>query len=239
MRAAMRLRILVALSTLAVAGSCTDEPAAPTREEVRVPSSNILVVYYSRTGNTARVAEAVAKRTGADVEALVDTVERRGAGGFVRAMKSAFARDTTTLAPLSVDPAAYDLVLVGTPDWGGGMSAPTRTFLQQQRGRLASVGFFLTDGEADHAKVLAEMATTVGRRPVAVLGVPDDDVKADRCAAAVNQPATITPRSRSARGPTTSNVAARNGASGAPTRDGSNATVHVRRVRPPCTGRRR
>jgi multimeric flavodoxin WrbA len=146
-----------------------------------------LVVYYSRTETTAELARAIAEAIGADAEALADTVARGGRRGFLRSLRDAIGRRGTTIEPLRSDLAAYDLVVVGTPDWGGAVSAPVRTFLEENRGRLPQVAFFLTDGTADHEKVFREMATIAGRDPVASLGVPHDDVQAggyvDRVAA--------------------------------------------------------
>jgi len=141
-----------------------------------MPRANILVVYYSRSGTTETVARAIAEATGAGVEPLVDTVNRGRALGFVRSVRDAASRRQTTLQPLSVDPADYDLVVVGTPDWGKSVSAPVRTFLAIHAGRLRQVAFFLTDGEAEHARVFREMASLVGREPVAQLGIPHDEV---------------------------------------------------------------
>lgn len=153
-------------------------PVVATALEVAMPGSTTLVVYYSRTGTTRVVAHAVAQRLAADVEPLRDNVDRDGTLGFLRSLYDAIRRNGATLQPLSVDPAAYDLVIIGTPDWGKSIAAPTRTFLQEHRGRLRNVAFFLTDGTSDHAAIFREMAQLVGREPVATLGIPQTVVNA-------------------------------------------------------------
>lgn len=141
-----------------------------------MPRSTTLIVYYSRTGTTRIVADAIADRTGADVAALVDAVDRNGPRGFLRSMRDAARKRGTVLKPLPVDPAAYELVIIGTPDWGRSVSAPVRTFLEENRGRLRRVAFFLTDGTQEHAAVFRDMAALVGREPVATLGIPSAEV---------------------------------------------------------------
>ena len=145
-----------------------------------------LVVYYSRTETTEELAKAIAEATGAELEPLVDTVSRAGGRGFLRSLRDAARRRSTTIEPLRVDPSRYDLVVVGTPDWGGSVSAPVRAFFAECRRSLPAVAFFLTDGGADHEKVFADMAELAGREPLATLGLPHDEVEqgeyADRVA---------------------------------------------------------
>jgi hypothetical protein len=156
--------------------------SAPDQKEARMRTSNTLVVYYSRTGTTEKLAHAIAQRTEADVERLRDTVDRRGAMGFMRSLWDAIRRRGSTLQPLELDPTQYQLVIIGTPDWGKGPSAPVRTFLSTYRGKLHQVAFFLTDGWTDHQAVWNEMTTLGGDRPVATLGLPHEEVLVNRFA---------------------------------------------------------
>jgi hypothetical protein len=142
-------------------------------------ASKILVVYYTRSGTTGTIAAAIARATGARVERLIDTTERSGARGFLRSLVDTLIRRPATLTPLSVDPIDQDLVIIGTPDWGRSVCAPVRAFLEEYRGRLRQVAFFLTDGERDHDAVFHDMARLIGAQPVAVLGVPSAEVKAE------------------------------------------------------------
>lgn len=179
-----RLSVVLALLLLAMMVSwwtTTEAPvAASAQKELRMPTSKILVVYYSRTGTTAKLAGAIATPLGADLEPLQDTVDRAGAFGFLRSLVDAMRRRGTTLQPLTVDPAAYELVLVGTPVWGSAAAAPVRTFFDHYRGKLPEVAFFLTDGTTSHDAVWADMTKLAGRKPVATLGIAQKDVLADR-----------------------------------------------------------
>jgi flavodoxin len=169
--------------SMGVAGEDALRPPA----ELRMPTSNILVIYYSRSGTTQKLAEAIARPLGADTERIVDTVHREGFFGFMRALKDAFKKGASPIQPLGVDPAAYELVIIGTPDWGQSVAAPTRTFLASQKGRLPNVAFFLTDGTSDHAKVFQDMMELVGAKPVATLGIPHAEVVNDRFALQVEE----------------------------------------------------
>ena len=45
---------------------------------------DVLCIYYSRTGNTKRVMETIAKEMDAELLALTDGVERSGLRGWLR-----------------------------------------------------------------------------------------------------------------------------------------------------------
>lgn len=135
-----------------------------------------LVVYYSRTGNTRRVARAIAAELHSDLEELADPMERQGTWGFWRCAFEAWFGRTVRLHALAHDPASYDLVIVGTPVWFGRPSSPVRTFLQRYREQLPRVAFFLTHGGSARERVLAAMAACAGRAPVARMAVRERDL---------------------------------------------------------------
>ena len=143
-----------------------------------MPASRALIVYYSRTGTTAKLADAIAKATHADVEVLIDTINRAGLLGFLRSLLDTVRRADGRLMPLHLDPSKYELVIIGTPDWGADVSAPVRSFLELFRGRLPQVAFFLTDGTSEHDAVFKNMAQLLGKEPIATLGVSHEVVKA-------------------------------------------------------------
>ena len=136
-----------------------------------------LVVYYSRTGSTAKLAQDIAARLGCDIDPIVDTVKRTGIIGWLKSGRGAMRKSLTRLEPPKLDPAQYDLVIVGTPVWATNVSVPTRTYLHENGGKLRRVAFFLTGGGDKFGPVLAEMEAICGQRPVATLGLRMRDVK--------------------------------------------------------------
>lgn len=147
--------------------------------------NRILVVYYSRTGNTRQLAEAIRAGLGADGEEIIDTKSRRGPMGSVLAGKDAMLKRPTSIEEPQKDPAAYDLVVVGTPVWAGTMCSAVRTYLARQKDRLPKVAFFLTTMRSGTERTFAGMAELTGTTPVATLGVLAKDMKAGRHADAV------------------------------------------------------
>jgi flavodoxin len=137
----------------------------------------VLVVYYSRTGTTKQVADAISTTFGCDVEEIVDTRNRQGVLGYLRAALDAGFRRLTTLKPTRYDPAAYDLVVAGTPVWNGSLSPPVRTYLTMHKGRLKHVAFFCTYGGSGGRRAFRQMADACGIKPLDLLDIREADVK--------------------------------------------------------------
>jgi flavodoxin len=138
--------------------------------------AKILVVSYSRSGNTARVADALARALGADREELVDTVNRRGILGYLRSAFAARLGQPARIGPEHREPEGYDLVVVGSPVWAGSLSCAVRAYLARHRGGLPKVAFFLTHGGTSKDRVFAQMRAVGGTRPVAVMAVRERDL---------------------------------------------------------------
>ncbi len=135
-----------------------------------------LVVFYSRTGFTKRVAEALAKELGAEVEQLVDTRSRAGLFGYLRSGFEGTLGRLTELKPLSKHPERYGLVVVGTPVWSASVSSPVRTFLAQHKATLNRVAFFCTYRGSGNERTFRQMAGVCGKAPVATMAVRDREL---------------------------------------------------------------
>ena len=129
---------------------------------------NALVAYYSRTGNTRKVAEKLVTLLKCDSEEIHDTKNRKGVLGWLSAGKTATKKELTTLEKLSNDPASYDIVIIGTPMWNHTVSTPIRTYLTQYKDSFKKVAIFCTH-QYTHGSPFEEMASICGKTPVATL----------------------------------------------------------------------
>lgn len=104
----------------------------------------VLVVYYSREGHTRMVAQRLADRFNADIEAIIDRKKRTGPIGFLNAGKDAVAGNLTQIAPIKRNPLDYDIILIGTPCWVGNVTPAIRTFIRQYDISGKRIGLFGT-----------------------------------------------------------------------------------------------
>lgn len=133
-----------------------------------------LVVYYSRSGNTRKLAEEIGAVLKADVEELRDGKSRSGPIGFLMAGREAMKKTPVELQPLTHDPSAYDAVVVGSPVWASTVCSPVRTFLERNRTTPKKVAWFCTSGGEDPTgaeKTFEAMTEASGLNPAATLGL--------------------------------------------------------------------
>lgn len=74
-----------------------------------------LLVYYSRSGHTAKIAQELADALECDIEEIIDTKNRSGIIGWLRSGRDAMNQSLTLLKDPVNDPADYDLLVIGTP----------------------------------------------------------------------------------------------------------------------------
>ncbi len=114
----------------------------------------ILVAYYSKTGNTRRVAKEVAKRLGADIDEIKDLKNRDGIGGWIGSGVDALKENLTKIE-VKKDPGEYDLVIVGTPVWAGKTTPATRTYVVENKSKIRKLGVLITSSNSQAEETVA------------------------------------------------------------------------------------
>ena len=118
------------------------QPAAPKSDK------KILIVYYSRTGNTREVANQLHQLVGGNLVAI-ETVTpypsdyRETTTQAKRELESGYRPPIQTKIP---DITSYDLVFVGSPNWWGTIAMPVMTFLSENDLSGKTIAPFMTHG---------------------------------------------------------------------------------------------
>lgn len=136
----------------------------------------ILVVYFSRSGYTREIAEAIAAALRADIECVREFKGRLGILGYLRSAREALQQRTVPIRTPARNPSDYDLVIIGTPVWASNICSPVREYIRTQQSSLERVALFCTQGGSGALKVLGRMAELCRHRPVATLIVNDDEI---------------------------------------------------------------
>jgi flavodoxin len=140
-------------------------------------SEKRLVIYYSNSGYTKKLAKEIARNLNCDIEEIKTTVSYSGFFGYQRALLQAILKRVPKIKKLKHNPADYDLVIVGGPVWGGAVSGPIRSFLTTHRDNLNNTAFFLTQGgQYGRGQVFDQMEQVSGKSPLAYLAVTDKEL---------------------------------------------------------------
>ena len=121
--------------------------------QVGGPEKNIsgdkkmIVVYYSRSGNTKLVAELIAQKTNAELRRIEEVSKRRFLpttlffGGY-----QAVTGKSSKLKPMDYSLEGYDLVFLGTPVWASSPTPAMNAFVSQAEFSGKKVILFFTMG---------------------------------------------------------------------------------------------
>lgn len=156
--------------------------------------AKILVISYSLSGTTKRVAEQLADMLEAERRDIVDARPRRGR---LRHMVAGFEAIAKGLPSIRIDcePTDYELVVVGSPVWGRTMASPVRTFLFQYGLRLNRAAVFCTMGRFGAKPALDEMRALCHSPAAPTFSARQRDVRKQRHLGALREFATEVQRS--------------------------------------------
>jgi menaquinone-dependent protoporphyrinogen IX oxidase len=138
-----------------------------------------LIAYYSRTGNTARVAKDLATQLGADLEEIVDKKNRSGIWGYIIAGRDGMKKRLTEISAQVHNPADYDLVILGSPVWGWDMVPAVRTYLDKGKGNFKEIALFVTSGNTDVVKIISSFESVIDKRMKASAGFNTVELKSE------------------------------------------------------------
>lgn len=180
------LALLCALLTAATAAPSTDTPPPPAMKT--------LVVYYSLTGKTEAVAQALAQELGADLRRVQDvTTPPAVSWWFILTHALAALRgEEADIQPIDTSLQGYDRVYVGAPVWGGSPATPINTFLARADFSGKEVVVFMTMGGNDAAGALRKLSERIekkGGRVVGSFALSSKDVSNEELAARTREAA--------------------------------------------------
>lgn len=122
-------------------------------------SKKSLVVYYTHSGNTKKIAELIAEKTGSTLfaiepekayptayQAVVEQAKQEIRAGYRPALNS------------TIDVGDYNMVFVGSPNWWSTIAPPVASFLDEADFAGKTVVPFCTHGGGGMANVARDIA---------------------------------------------------------------------------------
>ncbi len=124
--------------------------------------SEILIVYYSRTGSTRNAAEKLAQYLDCDLEEIISKKKFRGPLGWISGVKLAMKEISVDIIEPAKKPQDYKLIVVCSPVWASNMTPPVRTYLYKNKDKFNKISYLLTFKGGGHEKTLEKMSVAGG-----------------------------------------------------------------------------
>ena len=135
-----------------------------------------LVVYYSRSNITKKLAEDIAGKLNCDIEEIKPKVNYNGKLGYARGIKDGASGKNVELESLKYNPQDYDVVYLGAPVWASKAANPLISYLLQNEGKFNDVKFFLTAGSSGFDSSFKQMEDK-SKKPLKTLALTTKEVK--------------------------------------------------------------
>jgi flavodoxin len=130
-----------------------------------------LVVYYSLTGKTRLVAQAITEALSATLVEIAETKPRK-LGPFIYLVGGfgAMTNRGSKINPIDVDSKQYETIFVGSPIWGSRPVPAVNSFIYQTDFEGRNVIPFFSMGGTTAEKALANITSKIEKRQGKVAG---------------------------------------------------------------------
>ncbi|MBD3216027.1 MAG: flavodoxin [Candidatus Lokiarchaeota archaeon] len=140
---------------------------------------NVLVVYYTRTGNTRQIAEEITDKLNADVEEIIDKTKRSGIIGWLRSGYHAVREKLTEIEEMKKNPQDYDIIILGTPNWAGRLTPAIRTYISRYKDQFNKLAYFITMGGRAGDELIKNIREFCGKKPIATAQILEKEIEED------------------------------------------------------------
>lgn len=143
---------------------------------------SVLLICYSRTGTSRRLAQLLASQHGWPVGEVLDARPRMGLAGLGRCVLDALLRRAPDVRYFGPAPDAFDAVVLVSPVWLGRLSGPMRGFVAARERPPRAWAAATTSGGGSTDRVHHELQQLLGRPPLVAQAFPARSVDDGSCA---------------------------------------------------------
>ena len=126
-----------------------------------ITGKKILIVYYSRTGNTRAVGQHILSHVGGDIVELqtVQTYPEEYKATTEQAKQELKSGYLPPLQTKIKNIESYDVIFLGSPNWWNTIASPVRTFLSSYDLSGKTIAPFITHGGSALGKSVTDIRT--------------------------------------------------------------------------------
>ena len=127
-----------------------------------------IVIYYSKTGNTKRIAEEYAGKNNTEIYGIVDLVKRNGLWGYMKSKFQARIKKRTPIEKPYIDICEYSRIILCMPVWEGTIPSPMRTFLTDYGDKINKIEYIIlhSNKRTDYKEIFFEIDKLIRKQRV-------------------------------------------------------------------------
>lgn len=109
-----------------------------------VENENILIVYYSRSGNSRKIAYELKDLLNCHIDEIKDLKNRKGIGGFIKGGRDALKENITSINYENNLSHKYSKLILCGPIWAANISPALRTYILSNKKKFPKEIFYVS-----------------------------------------------------------------------------------------------
>ena len=122
------------------------------------------IIFYTRTGKTRAIAEAIRELYTYDLQEIIDLRDRSGLLGYISGVIDILFRPITEILPKELNLDSYNLLYIGAPIWGNRFPPAITTFFSTARFSDKKVILFANFGSGMKDSIFAQYSKLISDR---------------------------------------------------------------------------
>lgn len=127
---------------------------------------NILVVYFTRSGRSEKIALELNKHYKCMVEKINEEENRNGILGYIKSAFQGIKKSTCSINKVKYNPKNFNITIIITPLWAGNLSSPVRTYLQKYSDKINDYGIIVTHNSSSCKEAENEIQSILHKEPI-------------------------------------------------------------------------
>jgi flavodoxin len=127
-------------------------------------NNETLIVYYSRSGVSEKLAQALQTRLGCAMDKV--TYAGKDSIAFGTAVLEALRKATVPISGAVHNPGDYETIICITPVWGQAMATPMRSYLAEHKEAIKSYALIAVCAKSGLSGTVKDAVAVLGKKPV-------------------------------------------------------------------------
>jgi flavodoxin len=143
--------------------------------------SEILVISYSDTGASRRLAQMLCKQQGWPMAEISEIYPRCGLSGQINCLLDSWMRRRPSICYTGPPPNEYDAVVLVAPVWSWRLAGPVRSFVKLMNEQLPDLAIISVAESWETRDAITELSSIIGYFPVSNTTFTPDEINDESC----------------------------------------------------------